>query len=112
MYFTDRCDVQRRSNNDQAYGGKAIYGNHLSQTPCRYIEKSKGGFNGITAEWVQMSVYKFFFPHTVDVRAGDRIQNVSFQDDKAIVQNFEIENITSHRGRMTQHKTAMVKRIS
>lgn len=102
----------RREVSDQSYGGKATYDNHLSQVPCRYVEKSKTGFNSITAEWLEQSIYKLHVPFSEDVKTGDRVKNISFKDNSAITKNFEIENIVEKRGRMTRIKVATLKQIS
>ena len=61
-YLVDRCDVQRRSTSAQGYGGKPSYAAaHLTDTPCRLVEKRQRGFNSITAQWITETTYKMMF---------------------------------------------------
>lgn len=113
LYLVDRCDVQRRGRTDQAYGGKAKYSPHLGSLPCRLVVKTQRGFNSLTAEWVVATTYSLVTAPDADVTEGDRITNLRTQDGELVQQNFEVDGgAVKHRGRMAQHKTLRLRRMT
>lgn len=75
-HFDTTCDVRRRAESPQAYGGKAAYTTVAQAVPCYMEMRQQRGFNSITAQWVTTTGYLFHFRPRIDVREGDELTNV------------------------------------
>ena len=110
--FTDTCDVKRFTTTVGVHQNKIpTEADHLTAEPCRYREVAQRGINGLTGELVVTTVYRMTFPVDADVRAGDRVTNITLDDGRVLTENFEVAGRLHKRPRLARTQTVRLNKI-
>lgn len=106
-HLIHRCTIARRQTRpDELRGEIVTYDEeHLRNQPVRLVVKTSRVYSSERGALISQITYQALLPPGLDVRAGDRLQDVVFEDGSESDALYEITSIATRRGRAARHIT-------
>lgn len=106
------CDVQRPTSSRDGYNvAKKTWGTHIEGQHCRLVVKTQRNPLGALAENPYITTYLALMPAGTDVKPGDRLANVVFEDGETDAGPYRIEAILTRRGRGACHISLQLEKV-
>ena len=114
-HLIHRCTVQRATTApDELRQAIKTYHDYHTDLPCRLVIKTQRIFSSDRAQLVTVTVYKLLLAPGVDVKPGDRISDLVYEDgsEPSATEAFVVRAILPRRGRTVRHITLELERIT
>lgn len=98
------CTTQRATTQSDAYkASKPAWSTLLSGLRCRLVYKAQRRVPDIIAEQPITTQYLLLVPAGTDIKPGDRVVNVVFEDGTTDAGPYRIEAVLPRRARAQRH---------
>jgi len=106
------ADIQRATRTVDSYKAeKLLWGTHLIGVRGRLVIKTQRVADTVLAERPIVTTYRWLISPGVDVRQGDRIANITFEDGTTDAGPYRIEEVMARRGRAVKHISLLLERL-
>jgi hypothetical protein len=114
-----KADIERPQMGKDSYGAEKLrwppdIPAHLEDEPCRLVVKDQRVGGDVFAERPIATTYTLLVGPGTDVQQGDRVTNITDQDDTPLpdgVGTFSISAIKVRRGRAEHHRSLTLEKI-
>lgn len=115
-HFIHQCDVQRPTIIKDGYGAdKELWPPqvpiHLLGVRGRLVVKTQRVADTALAEKPTITTYRWLTSQGVDVRIGDRLTNIVFEDGTTDAGPYRIEEVMKRRGRAVRHISLLLEKV-
>ncbi len=107
------CRVQRATTQPDAYkASKAVWTDWLTAQRCRLVYKVQRRAPDVLSEQPITTQYLLLVPAGTDVRPGDRVVNVVFEDGTTDAGPYRIASVLPRRARAQRHVSLQLEKAA
>lgn len=112
-HLVHRCTVLRATLRQDEYRSDVrVYEAYLTDVSCRLVCKAQRQFDSTTQQFVVVSDYLLLMRPEEEVREGDMIRDLIYEDGACEPGPFVIRACLTRRGRAARHLSLHLERIS
>jgi hypothetical protein len=112
-HLLHRCTIRRPKKVVDVYRNDTVT-MEIAETdvPCRLVIKRQNQFSSELAQFVAVTNYLLLLGAGTDVREGDEIADLVYEDRSEVAEVFAVAAILPRRARTVRHITLLMERVS
>jgi hypothetical protein len=112
-HMIHRCSIYRRKLVVDVYRNDGVTWECVeTDVACQLVVKTQRQFVSQLAQFLTVTTYTLLLRHDADIREGDRIADLVYEDQSEVDEPFLVEAILPRRAKSLRHISVVLKRVS